>query len=115
MKQFMIDMMAMMMPYMRPATIFAGVALGIGLIAGILGRVSGSGQALARWCGFIGLAVGVFLLACEVAGRLLGFEPTILFAHPADRVLYQNQWPFWIVGLALMAAGYVVRAIAGRK
>ncbi|KUO63772.1 MAG: hypothetical protein APF80_13090 [Alphaproteobacteria bacterium BRH_c36] len=114
MKQFMIDMMATMMPFMRPATLIAGVALVFGLIAASVSRLtgSGSGSTMAKWCGVLALAVGVFLLACEVAGRMLGFEPTILFASPADRVLYQNQWPFWTIGLGLVIAAIAVRHIA---
>lgn len=114
MKQFMIDMMAMMMPFMRPATYAAGGLLLGGLILGIIGRVTGAGRTVARWCGLLALAVGVFLVACEAAGRALGFEPTILFASPADRMLYRNQWPFWTVGLGLVIAALAVRRIAGR-
>lgn len=108
----MIDTMAMMMPFMRPATLVAGAALLGGLIAASGSRLTGSGSTVAKWCGVLALAVGVFLFACEVAGRMLGFEPTILFASPADRALYQNQWPFWTIGLGLLIGAVAVRRIA---
>jgi len=109
MTQFMIDMMAMMMPYMKPiALVGAGLALA-GLIAGLIGRMNGTCSALSARLGKIGLLFGLFFLACEAAGRLLGMEPTLLFANDVyDRALYRNQWPFWTIGLALTAFGFVV-------
>jgi hypothetical protein len=74
----------------------------------------GGRSGLARICGTFVLLAGVFLLACELAGRFLGFEPTILYAAPIDREMYVNQWPFWAVGGALFVVGMIVKGIAGR-
>ncbi len=113
MKQFMIDTMAMMMPYMKPiALVGAGLALAA-LIVGGISRMSGSGSGLSARLGWSAVGVGLFFVACEAAGRSLGMEPTLLFASDSfDRAMYYNQWPFWTVGLALAAAGYVAASLA---
>ncbi len=112
MKQFMIDMMAAMMPYMRPIAMSAAALL----VIGIIGRLAGA-RSVAQITGALVVAIGVFFLACEGAGRLLGFEPTVLFALPADRVLYRNQWPFWTIGGAALVAGLILRMLGagGRR
>lgn len=110
MKQFMIDAMAAMMPYMRSVAI-AAMALAAG---GIVARLIGL-RWVARLAGTLVLLAGIFFLACEGAGRLLGFEPTLLFADPANRMLYRNQFPFWTIGLAALVAGLIVRAIGSGR
>lgn len=107
MKQLMIDMMAAMMPYMRPFAILAAALALLALVLALLGR----GAGLAALGRNVALAAGVFFLGCEVAGRMLGFEPTVLFASPMDRALYRNQWPFWTLGLAFLAFWGVLRGL----
>lgn len=110
MKQLMIDAMAAMMPYMRPLVLTAVAVAG----AGLLGRVLGL-RWLARLAGAFVVLVGVFFLACEGAGRFLGFEPTILFAAPADRALYRNQFPFWTIGIVGLGVGLLVRMLSADR
>ena len=113
MKQVMIDMMTAMMPFMRPLSIVAAVLIVIGLVLGVVARLGGGSSRLGAWCGLGGLLAGIFFLACEAAGRFLGFEPTILYAAPIDRELFRNQWPFWTIGGALLLLGFIVRRLAG--
>lgn len=109
MKQQLIDMMTAMMPFMRPVAVgAAGLAL-LGLSAGLFAR---KGSGIGRLFGMLVLLAGVFFVVCEAMGRWLGFEPTLLFADPLDRVLYRNQWPFWMVGIGLLVAGLIVRSVA---
>ncbi len=110
MKQFMIDAMAAMMPFMRPLSIAGLIFVVMGFVLPLLSQ----GRA-ARWSGNLALAAGFFFLACEIAGRFLGFAPTILYADPMDRELYRNQWPFWTIGAALAMAGIIIRRISGRN
>lgn len=114
MKQLMIDTMAAMMPFMRPLTFIAAGLIVIGVLAGLISRASQQGAGVARGCGVFTLAAGIFFLACDITGRFLGFAPTILYADPLDRELFRNQWPFWMVGLGLVLAGFAVRALARR-
>lgn len=109
MKQQLIDMMTALMPFMRPIAVgAAGLAL-LGLSAGLFAR---NGSRLGGLLGrLVGLA-GIFFLVCEGMGRWLGFEPTLLFADPLNRVLYRNQWPFWAVGVGLLIASMIVRRVA---
>lgn len=107
MKQFMIDMMSMMMPYMKPIA-YVGVAAV--LVAPVLGlarshATSGLQAGLIK----LTLGVGVFFVTCELAGRMLSMEPTLLFASdPFNRTLYRNQWPLWCVGTAFVLAGLIL-------
>ena len=114
MKQLMIDTMSAMMPFMRPLSYIAIALIAIGLLLALVSRMGGRPSRFARWCGSFVVLAGVFLLACELAGRFLGFEPTILYAAPFDREMYVNQWPFWAVGGMLFVVGLIVKGIAGR-
>jgi hypothetical protein len=112
MKQFMIDMMVLMMPYMKPI-VFAGlIALVLSVVLTVTQIFAGTGGALAALAARIAALIGLFFIACEIAGRVLGMEPTLLFsADPFDRQMYVNQWPFWAVGAALLVAGLLVRRL----
>jgi len=110
----MIDTMSAMMPFMRPLSFVAFALIVVGLLLALVSRMGGGRSRLARWCGSFVLLAGIFLLACELAGRFLGFEPTILYAAPFDREMYVNQWPFWAVGGMLVVVGMIVKGVAGR-
>lgn len=112
MAQFMIDMMVMMMPYMKPILYIGLAALTLSLLLFAAQAMSGNGGALAALAVKIAIGVGFFFVACEIAGRLLGMEPTLLFsADPFDREMYRNQWPFWAMGAALLLAALAVQRI----
>jgi hypothetical protein len=107
MKQTMIDLMNSMMPYMRPLAIAGAGALLIAIVSRVMGA-----RGLARLLAGLTALAGLFFLACEGAGRALGFEPTILFADPANRELFRNQFPFWLIGAALLVLGGLVRSLS---
>lgn len=114
MKQLMIDMMAKMMPFMKPIAGVGALLAVVALVMALTGRSARGGLASFAVSG--ALAVGFFFVACEVAGRALGMEPTLLFgSDPFDRAMYRNQWPFWSIGLGLVALAAVARSMAGRK
>lgn len=79
---FMLDMMVMMMPWMKPL-----------LYIGLLAAVGGLGLAAAKavvssetrlkgllWSGRIAAGLGLFFLACEVMGGFLGAAPSSTLA-----------------------------------
>jgi hypothetical protein len=107
MKQTLIEVMNAMMPFMRPLVFLA--ALLVALAAGM--RLVGHRRSARVFAG-TSVLIGIFFLACEGMGRLLGFEPTILFADPLDRQLYRNQFPFWLIGLTIFALAWLVRMAA---
>lgn len=108
----MIDTMAAMMPYMRPLSLVSFALIALGFVLGAVSRMSGGRNRIARWCGTFVLFAGFFFLACEVAGRFLGFEPTLLFAEPLDREMFRNQWPFWTIGALFLVTSVIVRRLA---
>lgn len=112
MKEQMITMMAAMMPFMKPIAVAGVVGIVAGLVGGLRPGGTGIGSRLARLGLSVTLGVGVFFVACEIAGRYLGMEPTLLFASdPFDRALYRNQWPFWAIGAAFLVAGVLMRTL----
>jgi TRAP-type mannitol/chloroaromatic compound transport system permease small subunit len=113
MHQFMLDMMAMMMPFMMPL-VWVGVALiALGVLSVLTRLVSGGllGNRGAAWAGTLLIVVGLFFIACQGAGMLLGATPAINFG---DSTKYEfDLKPFWMVGLAFLIPGLVIRALRG--
>lgn len=113
MRQLMMDMMAKMMPFMMPL-VWLGVALVVlGILSVVLRLLTGSALASrsASWSGTLLVVVGLFFIASQAAGMLLGATPAINFG---DATKYEfNLKPFWMVGLAFLVPGLVVRALRG--
>ncbi len=81
MKQMMLDLMVQMMPYMM-WIVYAGAALvAIGILATLAQLVTGRGGGLARLAAWLLVLLGIFFLACQLAGMLLGAPPSINFAE----------------------------------
>jgi hypothetical protein len=112
MQQTLITIMAAMMPYMKLIVFVGAGILAFGLVVGIIARVSGFGGGFNGLCYKLALAVGVFFLACEGVGRLLGMEPTVVFGDIMNRVLYSNQWPFWSLGIMFLVGSLIVRKVS---
>ena len=121
MQQMMLDVMIQMMPYMKPLVYIGAALLIIGVLMALIALVSGSGSALARFAASSGSALarfaasglivlGVFFLACQVAGAFLGAKPSINFGDPAkfEFILY----PFWQIGGVLLVVGLIVRMLS---
>jgi hypothetical protein len=106
MKQFMLEMMAAMMPFMMPL-VWAGAALlGIGLLAALLGLLrANSGVGAMHGAGALLVALGIFFLACQAAGMLLGATPAINFGDAKKFEFHLVG--FWVVGLAFLLPGLV--------
>lgn len=113
MKQTMLDLMVAMMPYMMPLVYAGGVLLALGALATLVRLASGSAAGLARISGRLLMALGVFFLACQVAGMVLGAPPSINFG---DATKFEfNLKPFWQIGLALLIPGFLFLLIGGRR
>ena len=111
MRQFMMDMMAGMMPFMKPL-VWLGVALfAVGILSVLASLRTGSVLANhgASWSGTSLIVVGLFFVASQGAGMLLGAAPAINFG---DATKYEfNLKPFWMVGLVFLVPGLIIRAL----
>ena len=114
MKQFMIDMMILMMPVMKPlvwlGAIVAVAGLGLMLMRQILDEKNGAMVLLA---GRIMLGLAVFFLACQIAGIWLGMPPKINFGdfEKMEFILV----PFWQIGLLYLIAALILGFVGGRR
>jgi hypothetical protein len=113
MRQFMLDMMAGMMPLMMPL-VWLGVALVVVGVIAVVARLAMNSAPAGRgayWAGTLLIIVGLFFILSQVAGMLLGATPAINFG---DATKYEfNLKPFWMVGLAFLIPGLVIRALRG--
>ena len=105
MKQFMIDMMAMMMPFMKmPMWAGAGLLI-VGALLLVLRFTKGSGAGL----GFVGwalVAIGGFFIGCQLMGGWLGMGPTINFGDP--KKFEFNTVEFWKIGMVFFVPGLLM-------
>lgn len=113
MKQFMIEMMTAMMPFMKPlmwlgvASAAAGIAM---LVAHMILRANTGGWVLLA--GRITLGFAFFFLACQVAGYFLGAAPGINFGDFSKMEF--NIVPFWQIGAGFLAASLILGFFGGR-
>ncbi|MBU6442575.1 MAG: transporter [Alphaproteobacteria bacterium] len=110
MHQMMIGLMAKMMPFMMPLVYAGGALLAIGVVVLIAQIASGRGGGLAKTCGWLLVILGVFFLACQAAGMVLGAAPSINFADSTKGDF--DLRPFWEIGLGMLVPGLVIVAIA---
>ena len=104
----MIDMMVMMMPYMKPF-------MWIGVVVAILGitfiiasfALKSDMQKVITWSGRAVLTVSVFFLMAQLAGIFLSMPPTVNFGDSSkfEFILVS----FWQIGLAFLVAGLVIK------
>ncbi len=111
MKQILMDMMTALMPYMKPLVWLTGLSFLAGLAQALIGgRGWRRGASIAAW---IVLAAGVFFIAAQGMGALLGASPSINLgdARQGEFILV----PFWQLGLAALAGGLVLRLLVRMK
>lgn len=113
MKQFMIEMMTAMMPFMKPL-MWLGVAAGVlglvMLIAHMVMRANTGGWVLLA--GRVVLGFAAFFFACQAAGYLLGAAPGINFGDFSKMEF--NIVPFWQIGAGFLAASLILGFFGGR-
>ena len=114
MKQFMIDMMIMMMPVMKPL-VWLGFALVIvGAILMVMRQIlDDKNGSMVLLAGRILLGLAGFFLACQVAGTFLGMPPKINFGdfEKMEFILV----PFWQIGLGFLIAALIYGFVGGRR
>jgi hypothetical protein len=108
MTAFMLDMMVAMMPYMKPLLWVGGLA-----------AVAGFALMLAKpfvdanlrhkgmlWAGRIAAGLGLFFLACQGMGAILGAAPNFNLGDASKFEFIMV--PFWQVGAVLFVAALFV-------
>lgn len=104
----MIDMMVMMMPYMKPF-MWIGVVvavLGIAFIIASYALKSDMNKAV-NWSGRVVFAVSIFFIAAQIAGYFLNMPPTVNFGDSSkfEFILVS----FWQIGVAFLVAGLIIK------
>jgi hypothetical protein len=102
-----MDMMTAMMPLMKPLVWLAALSF----IAGVLLVVAGGPgwYKLSRITLWILAGIGIFFIAAQGMGALLGAQPSINFgdAKKFEFVLV----PFWQLGIAALIGAGIVHAL----
>ena len=110
----MIDMMVVMMPYMKPF-MRIGVVVAILGIAFVLASfvLKSDMQKIIGWSSKAVFVVSVFFLAAQAAGFFLNMPPTVNFGDSSkfEFILVS----FWQIGLAFLVVSLVIKFAAGSK
>ncbi len=109
MNAFLMNMMVMMMPYMKPILYIGLVAAALGFILGMAKPVLGMSRARLiglLWSGRAATIVGLFFLACEGMGAMLGAAPQFNLGDSSKFEFWMV--PFWQPGAALLVSGLII-------
>ncbi|MGV6819553.1 MAG: hypothetical protein ACWA5T_03540 [Parvularcula sp.] len=112
MKQLMIDMMSAMMPYMMYPVWIGGAALALGAILLLSKLFTRRGPGLGLM-GVVLIALGIFYLACQGMGIMLGMSPQINFGNPEEFEFKMVE--FWIIGAAFLVPGLAYKIASGSR
>jgi len=111
-KQFMIDMMAAMMPFMKTPVLIGFVVLALGIAALVWTLIKGKAPYLMQ-AGWILAILGGFYLICSGLGIYLGMKPTINFGDAAKFEFKTVE--FWKIGLGFLIPGLLMIFTAKRR
>ena len=110
MKDALVGIMVQMMPYMKPVMWIGAAAIAIGVLLLLLVTfATGGARGQVRLAGVIAIAVGLFFLACQLAGSLLNVPPSINFGDSSKFHFWLV--PFWQVGLAVLLPGLILHRL----
>ncbi len=109
MKAFLLDVMVMMMPYMKPILYVGAAAAASGFLLALAKPILGMSWVRLNgllWSGRIATMVGLFFLACEGMGAMLGAAPQFNLGDSSKFEFWMV--PFWQPGLALFVCGLII-------
>jgi hypothetical protein len=115
MKQFMLDMMVAMMPYMMPIIYVGYAALAVGVLAWMASTIVRPNEKPANvllWSGRVAAGIGLFFIACQLAGIMLGASPAINFGDATKFEFVMV--PFWQIGAGFLLAGILYGFVTSR-
>jgi len=102
-KDLMLQMLSMMMPYMIWVFRFGALVTVIGLVLLVLNLLNGSMSDKLQLAGKILLGVAAFYFACELAGMYLSAKPSHNFGDESKFEFIIVR--FWKVGVAALVIG----------
>ena len=108
MKQTILDLAAQLTPYTTQIAYAGAILLFIGWLALFAWVIRHRGTGLLRLAGRLLILLGVFFLAFQVAAFALGLDTTTNFDGAWFKI---DRKPFWLVGLALLVPGFVLRIV----
>ena len=108
MKQATLDFAAQLTPYTTQIAYAGAILLFIGWLALFAWVVRHRGTGLLRLAGRLLILLGVLFLAFQVAAFALGLDTTTNFDGAWFKI---DNKPFWLVGLALLVPGFVLRIV----
>ena len=111
MKQFMLNMMTMMMPAMVPMVWIGGIMTVLALVLYVL--ASRTGYKLPLWLSRGAMAFGIFFLVAQLMGFMLGANPSINFGDPRQFEFILVS--FWQIGLVLLIPGWVLWSLTSNS
>jgi hypothetical protein len=114
MRQSLINIKAAMMPFMMPLVWLGAASIVVGVLSLLVHLLTASrlARAGASWSGALLVLLGVFFVACQGLGMLLGAAPAINFG---DATKYEfDLKPFWMIGLAFLVPGILLGLLQRR-
>jgi hypothetical protein len=105
--EMMTQIMTKMMPYMWYIADVGIFALILGGIAWVVWLFTGEFTGVLRFCGRVLFVLGVFFVACQIAGLLLGMKPWLNLGDISKGEF--DALPFWMIGLPFIVTGFVMR------
>jgi hypothetical protein len=103
----MTQIMAKMMPYMWYVADVGLTFLALGALAWLIWLLNGRCTWLLRLSGRILVVLGIFFVASQIVGFLLGMNA---FLNLADPNKYEfAPLPFWMIGLPFIVTGVIMR------
>ncbi|MGO9172080.1 MAG: hypothetical protein ACLP7P_08960 [Rhodomicrobium sp.] len=105
---FMLDMMVMMMPWMKPLLYIGLLAVVAGLALTVAKPMIACEPRLKGllWSGRIAVGMGLFFFACEGMGAILGAAPQF---NLGDATKFEFRMvPFWHAGALLLLCGLFI-------
>ncbi len=106
MKQTTLDLVAQLTPYTTQIAYAGAIILFIGWLALFAWVLNHRGTGLLRLMGRLLILLGILFLGFQVAAIVLGLETTTSFD---DAWIRMDRKPFWLVGLALLVPGVLLR------
>lgn len=103
--------MTAMMPAMVPLVWIGGILAVLAVVLYLLASKAGYKPPL--WLSRGAMAFGIFFLACQGAGMVLGANPSINFGDPREFEFILVD--FWKIGLAMLIPGWIIWSFASNK